>query len=129
MHSSFLKEEKGIVNEHEPEELQLTDKSANLSCDKINESALIQGCDLHLQYGLKQDIGLKRIKVNCNAELMAQTRSGETIPVPVNQTLEHRVVSANDEYSMHILMKADASYELDKVSLEGHHCQLVGYSK
>ncbi len=129
MHSSFLKEEKAIARERTPEELQLLEKSADLSCEKVIGTELVQGCELHLQYGLKQDVGLRRIKVNCNAELVAKTRSGEVIPVPVNQVLEHEVVGAESEYSMHILMKADATYELDEVSLEGYRCQLVGYSR
>jgi hypothetical protein len=129
MHSSFLKEERAVVKQNTPEELQLTDNTADLACEKVIGTELVQGCDLHLQYGLEQDSGLKQIKVNCSAELVAKTRNGEMIPVPVNQTLEHQVANSAGDYSMHILMKADASYELDEVSLEGHRCQLVGYSK
>ena len=129
MHSSFLKEERKIMEQSVPEELRLEMVAADLACEKIMGAEIVQGCDLHLQYKLHKADQLSSIKVNCSAELVAKTRSGELIPVPVNQTLEHAVVQTIDDFSMHIIMKADASYELDKVSLEGNRCQLVGYSK
>lgn len=127
MHSSFLKEERKVVEQSVPEEFRLEMAAADLACEKIMGAEIVQGCDLHLQYKLHKAAQLSSIKVNCSAELVAKTRSGELIPVPVNQTLEHAVVQTIDDFSMHIIMTADASYQLEEVSLEGSRCQLVGY--
>jgi hypothetical protein len=70
--------------------------------------------------------GLKKIKVNCSAELVAKTFKGDLIPVPVSQTLEHVVTAPDERFSMNILMKADLSYQLTEVNLEGHRCRVVG---
>ncbi|WP_415890396.1 SH3 domain-containing protein [Neptuniibacter sp. SY11_33] len=128
MHSSFLKEERKVVEQSVPEELRLEMVASDLACEKIMGAEIVQGCDLHLQYKLHEAAQLSSIKVNCSAELVAKTRSGELIPVPVNQTLKHSVVQTIDDFSMHIIMKADASYQLEQVSLEGSRCRLVGYS-
>jgi len=127
MYSSFLKEEKKIIQQSVPEKFRLHVLLAELTCERVMGAEVIQGCDLHLKYRLQDVTGLKSIKVNCSAELVAQTKAGALIPVPVQQTLEHRVVDASNDYSMHILMKADLSYELDQVRLEGKRCQLVEY--
>ncbi|WP_415893551.1 SH3 domain-containing protein [Neptuniibacter sp. PT8_73] len=127
MHSSFLKEEEELLKQAVPEKLKLEVIAAELACEKIMGAEIIQGCDLHFQYELLQQTDFKGIKVSCSAELVAKTRSGDLIPVPVNQTLDHSVVEQSDTYSMHILMKADVSYELEQVNLEGSRCQLVGY--
>lgn len=127
MHSSFLKKEQEVIKQSVPEKLRLEVIAADLTCEKVMGAEIVQGCDLHLQYKLHQAAQFSRIKVNCSAELVAKTRSGELIPVPVNQTLEHSVVQTVDDFSMHIIMKADASYQLEKVSLEGSRCKLVGY--
>ena len=127
MHSSFLKEERRVLEQSVPKKLRLDVIAADLTCEKVMGADIVQGCDLHLQYKLDKEAQLTSIKVNCSAELVAKTRGGELIPVPVNQTLEHSVVQGVDDFSMHILMKADLSYQLEQVSLEGHRCRLVGY--
>lgn len=129
MSSRYLAAEKKVIAKATKKEFQLTDNGASLSCEQVMGSDFIQGCDLHLQYGLVQGEALKKINVNCSAELVAKTKSGELIPVPVNQTLEHFVLLPDEGFSMHILMKADLSYELTEVNLEGHRCQLASYSK
>ncbi len=129
MSSRFLAEEQKAIAKTVKKEFQLADNGASLSCEKVMGSELVQGCDLHLEYGLLEGKALKKINVNCSAELVAKTVTGDLIPVPVNQTLEHFVLVPDEDFSMHILMKADASYQLKEVSLEGHRCQLVSYSK
>jgi hypothetical protein len=104
----------------------LADKGAELGCEKVIGNDFIQGCDLYLEYALVKGVGLKKIKVNCSAELVAKTFKGDLIPVPVSQTLEHVVTAPDERFSMNILMKADLSYQLTEVNLEGHRCRVVG---
>lgn len=125
MSSQFLVPESSVVNSTLKEELVLADKGAALSCEKVIGNEFIQGCDLHLEYALVKGIGLKNIKVNCSAELVAKTLKGDLIPVPVSQTLEYVVSSPDERFSMNILMKADLSYQLTEVNLEGHRCRVV----
>jgi hypothetical protein len=126
MSSQFLVPESSVVNSTLKEELVLADKGAALSCEKVIGNDYIQGCDLYLEYALVKGSGLKKINVNCSAELVAKTAKGDLIPVPVSQTLEHVVSKSDERFSMNILMKADLSYQLIAVNLEGHRCRVVG---
>ncbi|WP_420554969.1 SH3 domain-containing protein [Neptuniibacter marinus] len=125
MSSQFLAPENSVVNSTLKEELILADKGAALSCEKVIGNEFIQGCDLQLEYALVKGVGLKNIKVNCSAELVAKTLKGDLIPVPVSQTLDYVVSSPDERFSMNILMKADLSYQLTEVNLEGHRCRVV----
>jgi hypothetical protein len=126
MSSQFLAPESIAIKEVLKEELELADKGAALSCEKVIGNDFIQGCDLYLEYALVKGSGLKKINVNCSAELVAKTAKGDLIPVPVSQTLEHVVSKSDERFSMNILMKADLSYQLIAVHLEGHRCRVVG---
>jgi hypothetical protein len=125
MSSQFLAPESSVVNQALKQELVLADKGAELGCEKVIGNDFIQGCDLYLEYALVKGVGLKKIKVNCSAELVAKTFKGDLIPVPVSQTLEHVVTAPDERFSMNILMKADLSYQLTEVNLEGHRCRIV----
>ncbi len=81
---------------------------------------------MHLRYALAEHRTLEFIRVSCNAELVARTRNGELIPVPITQTQKHKVKMQSETYSMHVMMQADVSYELEEVTLEGYRCKLVG---
>ena len=129
MHSSFLAKKDSVVETEVPETLKFANENADLMCDKNPDTQLIEACDLELQYSLQQSVGLQSFKVECSAELQASTKNSDVLPVPVSQMLEHPVDVTASLYSMHILMRADASYELQNVTLEGYSCQLVGYNK
>lgn len=125
MSSQFLSPENIVNDKLVSKELRLLDKGASLSCERVVGNEFVQGCDLHLQYVVDMSKNLQKVKVNCSAELVARTLKGELIPVPVNQSLEHVALSPNEVLSMHILMKADLSYQLTEVTVEGHRCGLV----
>lgn len=125
MSSQFLSPEKVVHDNLVRKELRLLDKGASLSCERVIGDEYIQGCDLHLQYAVAMSQNLQKVKVNCSAELVAKTQDGKLIPVPVNQMLEHVALTPNEVLSMHILMKADLSYQLTEVSVEGHRCTLT----
>lgn len=139
MHSRFLEAEKGPQDNaaledesaetkpNEPKALSLIDGLADLDCEKGADSGFVQTCDLHLRYRLSESRNLKNIQVSCDAQLLAKSNSGDDIPVPVNQTLQHQVLFGQRDFSMHIIMKADASYELKDVDLQQHQCQLVSH--
>ena len=77
MHSSFLEAEDKVAQAKMPTSLQLNDKGAKLVCEKVSDSDFVQGCDLHLQYALKQQVDLAQLSVKCSAELVATSRKGQ----------------------------------------------------
>ena len=133
MHSRFLEPEKGPETTEqtpavEAPPLSLVEGLASLNCNKGIESGFVQNCDLHLKYRISESQNVKNIRVNCDAELLAKSKAGDVIPVPVSQTLEHQVLFGQRDFSMHIIMKADESYELNGVDLKEHSCKLLGHT-
>ena len=127
MHSSFLQPENKFFQQNTSSFIALNHHAAKLVCEQVIGTELIRGCKLNLRYSLEQKAGLRYFTVACNAELVTKNRVGKLIPVPVSQSQEYKVADFGVEYSMDILMKASAAYELVEVNLVGHRCQVVGY--